>query len=205
MNYDEVCFIKAEAYYRTDDDHWSAKANNVTAEYWYQEGIRQSCEFWRYLYCDWFGLDGYLAPSLGTAYRDFTAVEPIVSPTQGNELVPVIDNAAIENYINEFAKFDIRNGIECIMREKYIANFRVMTEAYNDYRRTGYPQISIGTGTQNNGQFPTRLIYPTKSKTTNPDNYQAALDYLRATYYDGNDDMLTPVWWSLAGLAKEIR
>ena len=206
MNYDEVCFIKAEAYYRTDDDHWAAKANSSVAAYWYNEGIRQSCQFWRHIYCDWFALDGYFAPSQGTAYRDFTAVNKCTSPTTGYELIPVIDDAAIDNYINSTSvAFDVRKGIECIMREKYIANFRVMTEAYNDYRRTGFPQLAIGTGTQNNGQFPTRLVYPTKTKTTNPDSYQAVLDQLRSTYYDGNDDMLTPVWWSALGLSKEIR
>jgi hypothetical protein len=31
------------------------------------------------------------------------------------------------------------------------------------------------------------------------------VETLRNTYYDGADNMLTPVWWSEAGLAKEIR
>ena len=91
------------------------------------------------------------------------------------------------------------------MNQKYVANFRIMTEAWNDYRRTGYPKLTIGTGTQNNGVLPLRLEYPTTTKTTNPDSYADVVETLRNTYYDGADNMLTPVWWSEAGLAKEIR
>ena len=120
-------------------------------------------------------------------------------------MTPVIDDAAIDNFITNSVPFDVKDGLRCIIEQKYLANFRIMTEAWNDYRRTGYPQLTIGTGVLNNGILPTRLIYPTKTKTTNPEEYEKCVATLRATYYDGGDNMITPVWWSEAGLAKEIR
>ena len=136
---------------------------------------------------------------------NFAAVEPMWDNYNQIEMAPVMDDSSIDDFINNSVAFDIRNGLECIINQKYVANFRIMTEAWNDYRRTGFPKLTIGTGTQNNGVLPLRLEYPTTTKTTNPDNYQAVLETLRNTYYDGADNMLTPVWWSEAGLAKEIR
>lgn len=205
MNYDEVCFLIAEAYCRDDDDNWTAISASVgTITDWYNKGVRASCEFWRHIFCDWLGLRGGENATKTTAYRDFTAVTPRVG-LSGVELVPVIDDAAIDRFINESRPFDITNWKECIYLQKYIANFRVCLEGYNDYRRTGYPNLTIGTGTYNNQTLPYRLVYPTTTRTTNPDNYNAVLNTLATTYYDGADNMLTPVWWSEAGLAKEIR
>lgn len=205
MNYDEVCFLIAEAYCRDDDDNWAAISASVgTITDWYNKGVRASCEFWRYIFCDWLGLRGGENATSTTTYRDFTAITPRVG-LSGVDLVPVIDDAAIDRFINESRPFDITNWEECLFTQKFIANFRVCLEGYNDYRRTGYPNLTIGTGTYNNQTLPYRLIYPTTTKTTNPDNYNEVLNVLASTYYDGADDMLTPVWWSEAALVKEIR
>lgn len=202
MNYDEVCFILAEANYRNDDDHWTALGSRANAADWYYKGVIASCEFWRYILVDWFGIKG--RTNKDYSYREFTAIEPM-NDSGGIPLPISMDDDAIWKFAYEMVPFSMSNGIECIIKQKYIANFRVMTEAYNDYRRTGFPKLPIGLGTYNSGILPYRLVYPTVSKTTNPENYQALLDKLRATYYDGADNMLTPVWWSEAGLGQEIR
>ena len=203
MNYDEVCFILAEAALRDDDDHWAAiPGGEARVTEWYNKGVRASIEFWRDLYINYFKQNGR---NINSNYRNFAAVEPMWDNYNQIEMAPVMDDSSIDDFINNSVAFDIRNGLECIINQKYVANFRIMTEAWNDYRRTGFPKLTIGTGTQNNGVLPLRLEYPTTTKTTNPDNYQAVLETLRNTYYDGADNMLTPVWWSEAGLAKEIR
>ena len=203
MNYDEVCFILAEAYLRNDDDHWAAIAGGeARVTEWYNKGVRASIEFWRDLYVNYFKQNGR---NIASNYRNFAAVEPMWDNYNQLEMSPVMDDASINDFISNSVTFDIRNGLECIINQKYVANFRIMTEAWSDYRRTGFPKLPIGTGTQNNGVLPLRLEYPTTTKTTNPDNYQVVLETLRNTYYDGADNMLTPVWWSEAGLAKEIR
>lgn len=193
MNYDEVCFLKAEAYWRNDDEWVSVQD---VASYWYDEGIRASCKFWRYIYCDYLGFTGRKNID-STAYRNFTAIEP------DGDLVPVINDAAIDSYIVREVPFDKSNGLECIIKQKFLANFRICLEGYNDYRRTGYPKLTIGTGTYNNGILPRRLVYPNRVKTTNSDNYNLVLSYLATKYKDGTDNMLTPVWWSIAGVEME--
>ena len=154
------------------------------------------------------GLNGRGITDYGYDYRNFAAREPLtVTFTNGTVKTyePVISDEAINNFIATGAAFDVKDGIRCIIEQKYMANFRICMEAYNDYRRTGYPQLAIGSGTYNSGVLPRRLEYPVTTRTTNPENYAELLNTLAATYYDGADNMLTPVWWSEAGLSMEIR
>lgn len=207
MRCDEVCMIKAEAYARAmlGEEGWNTIAATETqVRQWFDAGIRQSCYHWRHVYCDWLGLTGRISTVKGYMYRDFSAIT-IQYDLDGNPLYPVIDDDCIEEYIAYNATFNVKNLIECIIQQKFVCNHRIACEAYNDYRRTGYPQLPIGTGTFNNATLPYRFTYPTTTKTTNPDNYQDVLGFFSETYYDGADDMLTPVWWSQAALAKEIR
>lgn len=88
------------------------------------------------------------------------------------------------------------NDLEQIMTQKYVALFWCGYEAYNDYRRTGYPRLPIGTGTSNNGILPTRLFYPVLTTTTNKEHYLEAAERM------GGDNMKTPLWWSLAATAQ---
>ncbi|MCM1503314.1 MAG: SusD/RagB family nutrient-binding outer membrane lipoprotein [Bacteroidales bacterium] len=88
------------------------------------------------------------------------------------------------------AKVAYNGSLEQIMTQKYVAMFWVGYEAYNDIRRTGYPKLPVGPGTANDQEFPTRLVYPISTISTNNDNYKAAVAKF------GTDDMHTPVWWS---------
>lgn len=213
MNYDEVLFIEAEARYRTDNDDWKAISGNESqVRSAYNRAIEASCDFWRYIYNQYLGLKGRFNTNSSYNYRNFAAVEDTTitftdGTLKGTDMTyyAVISDAAVQEFINNSVPFDMKTGLECILNQKYVANFRVGLESWNDYRRTGFPRLTIGTGTLNNGVLPRRLIYPTTTKTTNPDNYQLMLNELAATYYDGKDDMLTPVWWSEAGLSMEIR
>ena len=120
-------------------------------------------------------------------------------------LQPVISDGAIKYFYESVVPFDMANALKCILEQKFVASFRVGLEGWCDYRRTGYPEMTILDGTGNNHILPYRLVYPNRTKTTNDANYQALLSRLSATYYDGADDMLTPIWWSEAALTKEIR
>ena len=65
-------------------------------------------------------------------------------------------------------------------------------EAYHEYRRTGYPVLTIGEGTIYNDQIlPTRMGYPNTTISTNMENANAALQQM-----GGENNMKTPVWWS---------
>lgn len=80
---------------------------------------------------------------------------------------------------------------ELLANQKYLALFWVGMEGWHEYRRTGYPELVIGTGTLNDHILPTRFAYPTSTMATNAANANAALQNM-----GGANDMKTPVWWS---------
>jgi hypothetical protein len=88
---------------------------------------------------------------------------------------------------------------EFLGNQKFLALFWVGMEAYHEYRRTGYPILTIGEGTKtyNAGILPTRFGYPPTTMSTNSVNAQAAL-----TDMGGANDMKTPVWWSKQAIAE---
>jgi len=69
--------------------------------------------------------------------------------------------------------------IQNIIEAKYIALF-LQTEAYNDYRRTGWPVLKPTAGTA----IPSRYPYCTDERLYNPENVPAGLS------------LYTPVWWA---------
>ncbi len=80
---------------------------------------------------------------------------------------------------------------ELIADQKYLALFWIGMEAWHEYRRTGYPVLTIGEGTLNDHVLPTRFAYPSVTMATNSDNANAALENM-----GGENDMKTPLWWS---------
>lgn len=98
-----------------------------------------------------------------------------------------VTDLAISQFID---KIPYNSTLERIIDQKYIAMFWVGYEAWNDYRRTGYPVLEIGSATDNGGELPTRLVYPISTVSTNNENYK------QAVAIQGTDDMHTPVWWS---------
>ena len=94
---------------------------------------------------------------------------------------------------SDLASWDkAENKEELIANQKYLALFMTGMEAYHEYRRTGYPVLTIGKGTEFNDYIlPTRFAYPNTTMATNSDNAKAALQRM-----GGENDMKTPVWWS---------
>lgn len=88
-------------------------------------------------------------------------------------------------------KGDNAGGLAQILTEKYFAYFRNSgLQAYYQWRRTGIPAFSIGSGTGNGGKIPLRLQYPTNETTVNGDNLKTALQ----SQYGGNDDINAKMW-----------
>ena len=107
----------------------------------------------------------------------------------GGTYNPVTDAAAYRtaNAGNYLADFDAANTddkkIEAIITQKYIAsNMIVSHEAWNDYRRTGYPAITPGSTDPTKSfaslfsmatrpdRLPTRIPYPTSEFSNNSTN-----------------------------------
>ena len=102
-----------------------------------------------------------------TALRE--AIEASLSKITG-----VID----EDYVNTYANFDglttENERLERIMTEKYIALYSNGLEAWTDFRRTGFPDITpnpMGSNAFNlSGDVPRRLPYPQTEIDLNPTN-----------------------------------
>lgn len=108
--------------------------------------------------------------------------------------VVTITTADVDTYLaSPLGSWDLAtNKQEFLGNQKYLALFWVGMEAYHEYRRTGYPVLTIGEGTiYNDRVLPTRLGYPNITLLTNSDNANAALQEM-----GGPNDMKTPVWWS---------
>ena len=111
-----------------------------------------------------------------------------------------IAQADIDNYLaSPLGSWNLAtNKEELIGNQKYLALFWVGMEAYHEYRRTGYPVLTIGAGTvYNDHVLPTRFGYPAITMSSNTANANAALSDM-----GGANDMKTPVWWSKQAIGQ---
>ncbi len=105
-----------------------------------------------------------------------------------------ITQADIDTYLaSPLGSWDLASDKEeAIANQKYLALFWIGMEAWHEYRRTGFPVLTIGDGTVYNDHIlPTRFGYPAITMSTNSANAKEALSNM-----GGANDMKTPVWWS---------
>lgn len=115
----------------------------------------------------------------------------------GDQYASYIDNAGVA-YDGTLAQ---------IMEQKWIANFSSASEAYLDWRRTGFPDLQTGPFARST-VIPVRFPYPANNSTLNGDNYFAALNSLEATphtndvpgYIENDTPWSKP--WILQGVTK---
>lgn len=143
---------------------------------------------------------GWIAGDANAVYN--AAVRTSIGYWRDNDVTGLnITDKVIDNFL---VNIPYDGTLEAIMNQKYVALFWVGFEAWADYRRTGYPVLTIGNGTFNDHILPTRLVYPTNTMETNRANYDAAVVRLKS-YYKGEDDLKTPVWWSKTAIDKGIK
>ncbi|MCM4162332.1 MULTISPECIES: SusD/RagB family nutrient-binding outer membrane lipoprotein [unclassified Arenibacter] len=121
------------------------------------------------------------------------SVEKWAEYGQYSETPVTVENADITALLkSDLASWDkASDKNELIGNQKYLALFWIGMEAYHEFRRTGYPELTIGAGTVfNDYTLPTRFVYPTTTLATNPDNVEEAIARM------GGNTMKTPVWWS---------
>ncbi|GAB2582109.1 SusD/RagB family nutrient-binding outer membrane lipoprotein [Spirosoma areae] len=97
-------------------------------------------------------------------------------------------------YTTYIAKPDVAytdaTALEKIGNQRWIALFAQGTEAWNEWRRTGYPVLKPAANPLNGGTaIPRRLAYPVTETTLNAKNYA------EVTARQGKDDQYTRVWW----------
>lgn len=165
LSYPEVCYCIAEAANRG----WIT----TNAEDWYKKGTIAMYAF--------YGLkDG--------------DNKVVFSSPNGNGSVSYTMHFSFSDYFNQSLvkyKGDNAEGLSQILMEKYFAYARNSgLQGYYQWRRTGIPVFSTGTGIGNGGKIPLRFQYPSNEITTNGSNLSAALQ----SQYGGNDDINAKMW-----------
>jgi hypothetical protein len=87
--------------------------------------------------------------------------------------------------------FNAAEGMRMIGEQYWAATFLNEYEAFANWRRTGYPELTPTDypGNESNSQIPRRLRYPDSEYGINGDNIQAAISR------QGPDEFTTRVWW----------
>jgi hypothetical protein len=104
----------------------------------------------------------------------------------------------VKNYSDYIAQPAVAyNGtLQQLIEQKWIAAWQACNEAYMDWRRTGYPSLTIGWAAYR-GQIPVRFTYFNTELQNNPTNSAAAVALLTTTPYvgtDGNNSSWSKFW-----------
>jgi hypothetical protein len=146
------------------------------------------------------GTQANAVPDSGIPYQTFIpAGFRALAPIPGPEVTAYI-NAALQRF-DGTATGPAKTPLQVIMEEKYVASFGMGTDLYTDWRRTGYPIITVpdnaniganNPGLQEDGDqittsaglFPRRLFYSQQDLTSNlnPAAPKAQVDPLSANY-----------------------
>jgi len=104
-----------------------------------------------------------------------------------------IPDAEIDAYLAA-NPYDAANWAEVLGEQYWAATFLNEYEAYANWRRTGYPDLTpvVYPGNESNGTIPRRLRYPQNEPAINPDNYQDVVNR------QGPDQFTTRMWWDVA-------
>jgi len=170
----ESFFLRAEGVLRG----WNMGGG--TAQQWYENGIKAS-----FTSTGAAGVDAYLQ----STSRQLAYVDPKRPNNQ-------YDSPALTtNVVKWDEAADFETKLEKIITQKWIAVFPEGTEAWSEFRRTGYPKLYPIMAPQNPklplGTFIKRLTYPTLVATSSKAAYDAAV----AAYLGGRDDEDVKFYW----------
>jgi len=105
---------------------------------------------------------------------------------------PALITTEVNNYLTFVDTFYDQNPdkqLELIMKEFFIASWGNGIEAYNNYRRTGFPSNMQPTLEPYPGEYYSTMIYPDDSRTNNQ-NAPAENVRTRKTFWDVNSPIL---------------
>lgn len=111
---------------------------------------------------------------------------------------PVISDQQIDEFFDALGTLPVSQAdwLELINNQLWVIHFLDPIEAYNNWRRSGYPELTPWAGDQNGwdtpgaNEIPRRFNYPNYIEFYNPQNFQEAINRI-----GGSDDWLARVWW----------
>lgn len=104
----------------------------------------------------------------------------------------ITDATVIQNYLSQpQVQYDAGNYKKSIGEQKWIALFGDGLEAFAEWRRLDYPQLSPGPAAILEGKIPVRFIYPGTEQSLNGENYKKAVGS------QGADLLTTKLWFDV--------
>lgn len=101
-----------------------------------------------------------------------------------------ISNTLIDAYLRQpSVSFDPNNYKKSIGEQKWIALYGQGLEAFAEWRRLDYPQLTPAKAGALGGKIPTRFLYPGTEQSLNGANYQEAIKH------QGSNSLLTKLWF----------
>ncbi|QHT65983.1 SusD/RagB family nutrient-binding outer membrane lipoprotein [Rhodocytophaga rosea] len=99
-----------------------------------------------------------------------------------------VDQEAANNYVEARPVLTATNALEEIIEQKYIALF-LQFEAFNDFRRTGFPNDLQLAADALTPTIPVRFPYPQQELLNNAENVS------QTNVPTGRNGLTLPVWW----------
>lgn len=149
----------------------------------------------------------YLRPELPAVFLSYTELQFLLAEAAKKSYISGGDAAAAAYYqagiASSFADNEVSMGtyysgavaytsasaLEQIATQKWLALYSQGFEAWIEWRRTGYPNLTPAIDGAFN-EIPSRLTYPVIEQSLNAANYNAAVSNL-----PGGDKLTSPVWW----------
>lgn len=101
-----------------------------------------------------------------------------------------ISSTSIDTYLGQTSViFDPNNYKKSIGEQKWIALYGQGLEAFAEWRRLDYPQLTPAKAGALGGKIPTRFLYPGTEQSLNGANYQEAIKH------QGSNTLLTKLWF----------
>jgi len=101
----------------------------------------------------------------------------------------ITESTTVNTYLAQASvKYDASNYKKSIGNQKWIALFGEGLEAFAEWRRLDYPQLTPAVAGTLNGKIPVRFIYPGTEQSLNGASYKAAIT-------DQGPDLLTTKLW----------
>ncbi len=107
------------------------------------------------------------------------------------------------DYATFIASVPFDGTVEQVITQKWVASFTSATEAWNDYKRTGFPDFTVGAGAAQ--PVPAiRFGYGGDELNNNTDNVSSAIENMEVTSFSGQlgKDSQYSKQWLLQGTGK---
>lgn len=195
MKVAESYFLRAEGALRG----WNMGGN---AKELYEEGIRISIQNELKYKGSYAGVTSISDAEIDAYINGTTPQADFVDPVDAQNNIKAMNTIPVK--WNDGASNEEK--LQRIITQKWIANFPLSTEAWAEYRRTGYPKLFPNRVNSSNGTIDTdeqirRLIYSEVEINTNNDELQKGIQILNQENSSGKftgDIGGTRVWWDKA-------